>query len=116
MLKNNKKNYKVDNAFCDTVDRVVEISEKKHITVILGILLLEGPKYFGELRREIKCISAKTLAARLKLLEFHKIIFRKIEAHGKVRKVLYELTQKGVAFYKVMKTMKEWGDIIFETK
>lgn len=96
------------------VDRATGITERKYITVILGILLFEGPKYFGELKKEIGCISAKTLTDRLNLLVNNKIVTRTIMHKGKIRMVRYTLTALGEQFYPVMKTLKEWGDKVFK--
>lgn len=104
----------INEAFCEMVDRVTAISERKYITVILGILIFEGPKYFGQLKKEIGCISAKTLSHRLNILEKHAIIFRTVLRQGKVVKVLYTLTDLGRKYFPIMKALKEWGDEIFK--
>lgn len=93
----------------------IECSIEKALDVIGGkwsflVLreLFEETKRFGELKKAILKISPKALTDTLRHLEENQIITRRVYATVPVT-VEYSLTEKGRAFNKILKEMKQWG-------
>ena len=76
---------------------------------ILIWVLLEGPKRFGELHRNVPGMALKVLSRQLKELERDNIINRKAYAEVPPR-VEYSLTQKGKSLSSVMKALSKWSE------
>lgn len=78
-------------------------------TVLIIRELFDGTKRFGELQRSLKGISPKTLSVRLRELEKHGIvkkkIFKEIPLH-----VEYSLTERGRTLQDILEAMRRWGD------
>lgn len=72
--------------------------------------LIGGSKRFGELEESLGNISPKTLSQRLKKLEGEQFITRQAYAEIPPR-VEYELTEKGRALGKIIKAMREFGEL-----
>lgn len=70
--------------------------------------LFEGRNRFGQLQRELKTISPKTLSQRLDELEetgiLRKKIFTEVPLH-----VEYSLTDKGNSLKKIFRDLESWG-------
>lgn len=71
--------------------------------------LLQGPRRFGELRRSLGEVSPKTLAQRLRELEFEGILERTVYPEVPVR-VVYRLTRKGESLQDVIGAIRHWGE------
>lgn len=74
--------------------------------------LATGPKTFTELRTTIVtdgASSSKTLAARLKSLEADGYIVRS-ELGGYLRRIEYELSEKGRSLVPAVEAMKDFGE------
>jgi DNA-binding HxlR family transcriptional regulator len=67
-----------------------------------------GPCKFQDFEKSLPGISASTLSARLKKLEEHGIIERKLNSDHPPRGE-YALTAKGWTLGPVMKMLREWG-------
>lgn len=78
-------------------------------TILLLHELCEGTKRFGELERQLKGISPKTLSLRLRELEAEKIVNKKIYAEVPLH-VEYSLTKKGASLRDVIDKMHDWGE------
>jgi len=80
--------------------------------------LLNGPKRYNQLVTSLDVasgnhkVSSKTLCQRLKLLEEHKIISRKVFPETPVR-VEYALTEKGLGLNEVIEKIHDYGEKIF---
>jgi DNA-binding HxlR family transcriptional regulator len=78
-------------------------------TILILRELCEGTKRFGELQRSLPGISPKTLSLRLRELEKHGIvrkkIFKEIPLH-----VEYSLTTRGESLRAIIDQMREWGE------
>jgi len=72
-------------------------------------VLLDGPKRFGELHRDIPGMALKVLSRQLKELEHDNIISRKAYAEVPPR-VEYSLTKKGKSLSSIMKALSKWSE------
>ncbi len=90
------------------VDKTLKIIGGKW-TLLLLHNLFDGDKRFGELQRNLKGVSPKTLTVRLKELEKKKILKRKIFAEIPLH-VEYSLTDKGKSLKGILVKMAKWGD------
>lgn len=81
----------------------------KHKMVILYCLMEFEVVRFNELRRYLKKISDKTLAANLKELEKDQLILRK-EYPQIPPKVEYSLSEQGKSLMKVLEQLCIWGE------
>jgi DNA-binding HxlR family transcriptional regulator len=89
------------------VQRSLEILDGKWTLLVLRELL-GGTKRFGELRRAVGDVNPKTLADRLRLLEQHQVLRRRVFAEVPPR-VEYALTEKGAALAPVIQALADWG-------
>ena len=76
--------------------------------LVLRDLLRFSPIRFGELRRSLGGISARTLTDRLRHLEAEGIVTRTVYAEVPVR-VEYALTPRGESLAPVLTAMAAWG-------
>ena len=70
--------------------------------------LASGPRRFGELRRDIAPVSAKVLAARLRVMESHGVIARR-ELDTSPPSVEYNLTDVGAQLVPVVHLLLDVG-------
>jgi DNA-binding HxlR family transcriptional regulator len=71
--------------------------------------LLDQPKRFSALRREIPGVTSQMLALQLRQLEEDQIVARKVYAEVPVR-VEYELTKYGRTLSTLLLNMRKWGE------
>ena len=90
------------------VEKTLKIIGSKWTILILH-QLCSGTKRFGVLQRALPGISPKTLSERLKQLEDHGILKKKIFAEIPLH-VEYSLTPKGLSLKGVIEKMGVWGD------
>lgn len=76
--------------------------------LVLRDLLRFEPVRFGELRRSLGGISARTLTDRLRHLEAEGIVTRTVYAEVPAR-VEYALTERGRSLQPVLEAMAAWG-------
>ncbi|GFR56818.1 hypothetical protein U471_19910 [Bacillus sp. CN2] len=76
-------------------------------------VLMDGPKRFKDMTETIPTISQKMLAERLKELEQNEIVERQVLPETPV-KVIYKLTDKGLALQAVFQEMQKWADSFCE--
>jgi DNA-binding HxlR family transcriptional regulator len=77
-------------------------------TILVVRDLMSGTKRFGELRLSLDGISPKTLTDRLRMLEDHGLIERRVFAEVPPR-VEYSLTPAGTTLQPVLLALAEWG-------
>lgn len=77
-------------------------------TILIVRDLLSGTKRFGELRKSLVGISPKTLTDRLRGLEEHGLVERRIYAEVPPR-VEYSLTESGRTLEPVLVALSRWG-------
>ena len=70
--------------------------------------LFEGRNRFGQLQRELKTISPKTLSQRLDDLEKTGVLKRKVFTEIPLH-VEYSLTEKGNSLKEIFKDLESWG-------
>jgi DNA-binding HxlR family transcriptional regulator len=77
-------------------------------TILVVRDLLGGTRRFGELRASLAGISPKTLTDRLRSLEQHGLVERRIYAEVPPR-VEYSLTESGRTLTPVLEALADWG-------
>lgn len=77
--------------------------------IILQILIFQGTKRFGELKRCIDDITQTMLTSQLRALEGHGLVHRKIYAEVPPR-VEYSATQKALDLREMFLTMHKWWE------
>ncbi|WP_374301892.1 winged helix-turn-helix transcriptional regulator [Ferrovibrio sp.] len=83
-----------DTKFACPVDAVLRLLMGPWTTYILYVLRNQGPRRFGELKREINGISAKVLTERLRMLEEARLVHRDYRATIPPQ-VTYSLAPRG---------------------
>lgn len=76
--------------------------------LLLVSYLLDGPKRFSELRRDVPGISQRMLTLDLRALEDARLVKRTVYPEVPV-KVEYALTEDGMRLEPVVAVMKEFG-------
>lgn len=76
--------------------------------LLLVSYLLEGPKRFNDLRRDIPGISQRMLTLDLRALEDSGLVKRTVYPTSPIR-VEYEVTEDGKRLEPVVKVMKDFG-------
>jgi len=111
-MVNKAKEKEIFNPTCSTVECCVE----KTLNIIggkWGFLIMKnlfsGKKRFGELRRLLHGINAKSLTVCLRSLEENKLINRKVFATVPAT-VEYSLTEKGEDLKIIIMDMYLWGE------
>ena len=74
--------------------------------------LLEGPRRFADLQRDIGDVSAKVLTSKLRALEREQIVQRTVLPTSPPQ-VEYALTERGRAFEPVFRSMEEAASRLF---
>lgn len=95
-----------DDGTCPVSRALVALDGKWTILVVRD--LLSGTKRFSELRRSLVGISPKTLTDRLRGLEEHGLVERRIYAEVPPR-VEYSLTDAGRTLEPVLVSLAQWG-------
>lgn len=94
--------------FCP-VARTLDIVGDRWTILILRDLILEGPRKFQDLQTAFPRMSPNTLSARLKTLEEHGIVERRIYEDHPPR-AEYVLTDKGRELRPVLRSLRIWGE------
>lgn len=90
------------------LDAAVAVVGGKWKPLILWVLS-DRPRRTGELRRELPGVSEKVLIQQLRELERDGVVRR--EVHEQVPpKVVYSLTDAGVALNRALAPLCDWGD------
>jgi DNA-binding HxlR family transcriptional regulator len=92
---------------CRAFNLAIELLARPWTALILNALQ-PGPLRFSQIGTQVKGVGDKVLSARLKELEVHGLVIRRVEAGPPVR-VGYELTQPGRAFGEVAAAVERWG-------
>lgn len=90
------------------IAKTLDVIGTKWTFLIIRDLMLEGVMRFSDLQKSMSGISPKTLSLRLRELEEHNIITRKIYPEVPPR-VEYSLTEKGKQLEGILVEMKRFG-------
>lgn len=88
------------------IDAVLRLLMGPWTTYILYILRTQGPRRFGELKREVGGISAKVLTERLRMLEEARLVHRDYQATIPPQ-VTYSLAPRGAELNPMLDTLKD---------
>ncbi|MCZ4274135.1 winged helix-turn-helix transcriptional regulator [Maritalea porphyrae] len=92
--------------FCPMPDIAALIGGKWKL-IILQILIFDGTKRFGELKREVNGITQTMLTAQLRALESDGLVHRELYAQVPP-KVEYSATQRAKDLEKVFLSLHDW--------
>lgn len=95
-------------ACCSHYHQAVELIGKRWTGAIL-IVLLDGPLRFSEIGQLVPDLSDRLLSERVKELEGHGILERRVIDSTPVR-VEYGLTEKGRGLEPVIRSLKSWAN------
>lgn len=90
------------------IAKTLDVIGTKWTFLIIRDLMLEGVMRFSDLQKSMSGISPKTLSLRLRELEEHQIINRKVYPEVPPR-VEYSLTEKGKQLQGILVEMKRFG-------
>jgi DNA-binding HxlR family transcriptional regulator len=88
------------------IDAVLRLLMGPWTTYILYILRTQGPRRFGELKREVGGISAKVLTERLRMLEEARLVHRDYQATIPPQ-VTYSLAPRGAELNPMLDALKD---------
>jgi DNA-binding HxlR family transcriptional regulator len=88
------------------IDAVLRLLMGPWTTYILYILRTQGPRRFGELKREVGGISAKVLTERLRMLEDARLVHRDYQATIPPQ-VTYSLAPRGAELNPMLDTLRD---------
>jgi len=90
------------------VARTLDLIGERWTIFILRDLLLQGPRRFQDFQESLRGVAPNTLSARLKGLERHGLISRKLYSEHPPR-LEYRLTERGKSLGPVVKALRDWG-------
>ncbi|MEM9365065.1 MAG: helix-turn-helix domain-containing protein [Planctomycetota bacterium] len=90
------------------VEATLELIGGKWKGIIL-YYLLDGRMRFGELKRQIGCVTQRMLTKQLRELECGGLVKRIVYAEVPPR-VEYELTEEGKSLEPILVLLKQWGE------
>ncbi len=88
------------------VDAVLRLLMGPWTTYILYVLRTQGPRRFGELKREVGGISAKVLTERLRMLEDARLVHRDYQSTIPPQ-VTYSLAPRGAELNPMLDALKD---------
>jgi DNA-binding HxlR family transcriptional regulator len=94
---------------CPRFQAAVDLLGKRWTTLVLHVLLLDGPSRFGELTERLQVVSERMLSERLKELEEAGVVERRVLSGPPVG-VEYRLTRKGEALGRVVRGLGRWAE------
>ena len=93
---------------CPKYEKAIEILGKKWTGKIVRVLC-SGPSSFSKIARSVSDLSDRVLSERLKDLEAHGIVERRVTPSMPV-KIEYSLTVKGRDLQEVLDALQCWAD------
>lgn len=94
-----------------TVSLTMDLVGGKWKAVIL-YHLMDQPKRYNELRKEMPAITEMTLSLQLKQLEKDGLIRRKVYGKKPPVKVVYSLTGLGITLIPLLEAITQWGNAV----
>ncbi|MBA4543705.1 MULTISPECIES: helix-turn-helix domain-containing protein [Thermoactinomyces] len=98
----------MERCICPKFEAAIEILSKKWTGLIIRVLM-EKTRRFRDIREQIPLMSERMLAERLKELEAHGIVERRVYPETPVR-IEYDLTEKGKALAPVLDSIQDWAE------
>jgi DNA-binding HxlR family transcriptional regulator len=96
-----------DPACCPLYHQAIELIGRRWTGAIV-VVLLDGPLRFSQVAQAIPELSDRLLSERLKELEAHGLVERRVQDDGPVR-VEYALTEKGRDLEPALTEIKAWA-------
>ena len=90
------------------VAKTLDLVGERWTLLVLRDLFLHGPRRYQDFQESLAGVAPNTLSARLKSMEAHGLIERKLYSEHPPR-LEYHLTDKGRSLGPVMKALREWG-------
>ena len=90
------------------VSRTLDMIGERWTILILRDLLLHGARRYQDFQESLSGLAPNTLSARLKSLEGHNLIERKLYSEHPPR-LEYHLTEKGRSLGPIVKALRDWG-------
>jgi len=94
--------------FCELFASLMDLLGRRWAAVILRVLL-GGPRRFNEILTAIPGLSDPLLTQRLREMEAHKLLVRRVYPTSPVR-VEYELTEAGRDLEPAVRALSEWAE------
>jgi DNA-binding HxlR family transcriptional regulator len=94
---------------CCPINNTFNIVGKRFAILILRNMINGKQNRFNQLLKSIKDCNPKTLSARLREMEKHGLIERKVYSNEKPVRVEYLPTEKGLAFQPILDTMAAYS-------
>jgi DNA-binding HxlR family transcriptional regulator len=90
------------------VARTLDMIGERWTILILRDLLLHGARRYQDFQESLTGLAPNTLSGRLKSLEGHGLIERKLYSERPPR-LEYHLTEKGRSLGPIVKALRDWG-------
>jgi DNA-binding HxlR family transcriptional regulator len=90
------------------VARTLDMIGERWTILILRDLLLHGARRYQDFQESLTGLAPNTLSGRLKSLEGHGLIERKLYSEHPPR-LEYHLTEKGRSLGPIVKALRDWG-------
>ena len=90
------------------VARTLDMIGERWTILILRDLFLHGARRYQDFQESLSGLAPNTLSGRLKSLEGHGLIERKLYSEHPPR-LEYHLTEKGRSLGPVVKALRDWG-------
>ena len=90
------------------VARTLDMIGERWTILILRDLILHGARRYQDFQESLSGLAPNTLSARLKSLERHNLIERKLYSEHPPR-LEYHLTEKGRSLGPIVKALRDWG-------
>jgi len=90
------------------VAKTMDVIGERWTILLLRDLVLHGPRRFQDFQQSLAGVAPNTLSARLKDMETHGLIERRVYSEHPPR-LEYQLTTKGKSLGPVLKALRDWG-------
>jgi DNA-binding HxlR family transcriptional regulator len=90
------------------VARTLDMIGERWTILLLRDFFLHGARRYQDLQESLTGLAPNTLSARLKTLEGHGLIERKLYSEHPPR-LEYQLTERGRSLGPIVKALRDWG-------
>jgi DNA-binding HxlR family transcriptional regulator len=106
IMKTNLTKAECSSNLKNVIDALYVLNGKWKLPIVLS--LVNSPKRFNELMKDVEGISPKILAQELKHLEQNELVVRKVFATTPVS-IVYEASEYSESLKDVLRTLSDWG-------